>query len=129
MTKSYKLSATQVNFMLIVGGLLFVFGLYFISQTQSPLLLVMGGFIIAISFVHRARNVLTFKDDRFSYAPTLFGVKEMLFADVDSVSTQRGKIVVSGAGKVKELKIGVNVFSQQDRVEVNERLNALKAKS
>ncbi len=129
MTKNYKLSAMQANIMLMAGGLLFAYGAYFISVEQSSLLLVMGGFIVALSFFNRNRNVLVFKEDRFSFAPTLFGAKEMLFEEVDSVKTQRGKIIVTGKGKVKELKIGIYVFSSEDRKEVSERLNGLKTQA
>jgi len=127
MTKSYKLSAMQVNFMLMAGGLLFAYGAYYISVEQSPVLLVMGGFIVALSFFNRNRDVLVFKEESLSFAPTLFGAKEMLFEEVDSVKAQRGKIIVTGTGKVKELKIGVNAFSSADRKEVSDRLIGLKA--
>ena len=129
MTKNYKLSAMQANIMLVAGGLLFAYGAYFIAVEQSLLLLLMGGFIVALSFFHRNRNVLVFKEDRISFAPTLFGAKEMLFEEVDNVKAQRGKIIVTGTGKVKELKIGVYVFSSADRKEVSERLIGLKAQA
>ncbi|NQZ29974.1 MAG: hypothetical protein HRU06_01815 [Oceanospirillaceae bacterium] len=126
MDKSYKVRTVLVNFMLVVGILLFAYGLYYIAQTQSVLLLAMGGFIIVISFVHRARTILSFTQESFRFAPHLFGSKEMLFDDVERVMTQRGKIIVSGTGKVKELSINISSFSKQDRVEVIAKLNALK---
>lgn len=126
MTKSYKLSQTQVNFMLVVGTLLLLFGLYFIAHNKSSMLLVMGAGIIIISFVHRARYILSFTEQSVSFSPNFFGTKEMLFAEIKGVTTQRGKIIVSGVGKVKQLKISISAFSKQDREAVIAQLNALQ---
>ena len=125
MVKSYKLSASKVLFMLVVGIVLSSFGLYSIAQSESPLLLVMGVFIIGISFAHRTRDLLIFTEESFSLSPNFFGTKSILFKEIGGIRTRRGKIIVSGTGKVNEVQVSSSAFSSRDRIEVIARFKAL----